>query len=114
PGPGDRLAGACGPGLPADRPVRRAVVRAARGRRSADRGPGRPGADSGRAAAAPRPAVRAAGVLILVELAQGLIGFVQYFTHLPVLLVGFHMLGATLVWTATLAVLWSVRARPAA
>jgi cytochrome c oxidase assembly protein subunit 15 len=49
---------------------------------------------------------------VVVELAQGLIGFVQYFTHLPVLLVGAHMLGATLVWTATLAVLWSVRARP--
>jgi len=48
-----------------------------------------------------------------VELAQGLIGFVQYFTHLPVLLVGAHMLGATLVWIAALAVLWSLRVRPA-
>jgi cytochrome c oxidase assembly protein subunit 15 len=66
-----------------------------------------------RALGAPRPAIRAAGALVIIELAQGLIGFVQYFTRLPVLLVGAHMLGATLVWTATLAVLWSVRARPA-
>jgi cytochrome c oxidase assembly protein subunit 15 len=50
---------------------------------------------------------------VIVELAQGLIGFVQYFTHLPVILVGFHMLGAALVWTGTLAVLWSLRERPA-
>ena len=56
-----------------------------------------------RAAGAPPVAVRAAGALILVELAQGLIGFVQYFTHLPVILVGFHMLGAVVVWVATLA-----------
>jgi heme a synthase len=65
------------------------------------------------AAGAPRAAGRAAVVLLVVELAQGLIGFVQYFTHLPVLLVGAHMLGAALVWTGTLAVLWSLRERPA-
>lgn len=45
----------------------------------------------------PAAAVRAAAVLLAVELAQGLIGFVQYFTDLPVVLVGFHMLGAALV-----------------
>jgi heme a synthase len=67
-----------------------------------------------RAAAAPAGAVRAAGTLVVVELAQGLIGFVQYFTHLPVLLVGAHMLGACLVWVATLTLLWSLRERPAA
>jgi cytochrome c oxidase assembly protein subunit 15 len=65
-----------------------------------------------RALGAPRAAIRAAGALVIIELAQGLIGFVQYFTHLPVLLVGAHMLGATLVWTAALALLWSLRARP--
>ena len=43
----------------------------------------------------------------------GVVGFVQYFTHLPVLLVGAHMLGATLVWIATLAMLRSLRERPA-
>jgi cytochrome c oxidase assembly protein subunit 15 len=60
------------------------------------------------------PAGRAALILLATELAQGLIGFVQYLTHLPVLLVGAHMLGAGLVWTGTLAVLWSLRERPAA
>jgi cytochrome c oxidase assembly protein subunit 15 len=35
--------------------------------------------------------------LLVVELAQGLVGFVQYFTDLPVLLVGFHLLGASVL-----------------
>ncbi|MDF1602358.1 COX15/CtaA family protein [Nocardioides sp. YIM 152315] len=42
----------------------------------------------------PRRTVVAVAVLLGVELAQGLIGFVQYFTDLPIVLVGFHMLGA--------------------
>ncbi|WP_326553014.1 COX15/CtaA family protein [Micromonospora sp. NBC_01813] len=62
-----------------------------------------------RAVGAPRQAVRAAAVLIAVELAQGLIGVVQYLTDLPVALVSAHMLGACLVWLATLAALWSTR-----
>jgi len=40
---------------------------------------------------------RAARLLLIVEVAQGAIGFVQYFTDLPVVLVGFHMLGAALI-----------------
>jgi cytochrome c oxidase assembly protein subunit 15 len=40
---------------------------------------------------------RAIAVLLAVELAQGLIGFVQYFTDLPVVLVGCHMLGAAII-----------------
>ena len=56
---------------------------------------------------------RAAGVLVLVELAQGLVGFVQYFTDLPEILVAIHMLGACLVWIATLGVIWSTRERVA-
>ncbi|MFD1948828.1 COX15/CtaA family protein [Nocardioides aestuarii] len=40
---------------------------------------------------------RAAVALLLVSLAQGTIGFVQYFTDLPIVLVGFHLLGAALV-----------------
>ena len=67
-----------------------------------------------RAVAAPQRAIRAALALVAIELAQGLIGFVQYFTHLPVVLVGAHMLGATLVWIGALAVLWSLRVRPVA
>lgn len=65
-----------------------------------------------RAVNAPAAAVKAAATLFWVEMAQGLIGFVQYFTHLPVALVAAHMLGSGLVWTATLAVLWSLRTRP--
>jgi heme a synthase len=51
---------------------------------------------------AARATYRAAVVLLGVELAQGLIGFVQYFTHLPVLLVGAHMAGACVVWVTAL------------
>jgi cytochrome c oxidase assembly protein subunit 15 len=64
-----------------------------------------------RAVGAPATAVRAGGVLVLVELSQGLVGFAQYFSDLPVVLVGLHMLGACLVWVATLAVVWSTRER---
>jgi cytochrome c oxidase assembly protein subunit 15 len=64
-----------------------------------------------RATNAPGRTVRAAGVLVLVEAAQALIGFVQYFTHLPVVLVGAHMLGACLVLVAALTLL--ARVRPA-
>ena len=64
-----------------------------------------------RAVGAPPAAVRAAGMLIVVELAQGLIGFVQYFTGLPGVAVVAHMVGACLVWLATLAALWGTRQR---
>lgn len=43
---------------------------------------------------------RAARLLLIAEVAQGAIGFVQYFTDLPVVLVGFHMLGAALISAA--------------
>jgi cytochrome c oxidase assembly protein subunit 15 len=56
-------------------------------------------------------AARAAVVLVAVELGQGVIGFVQYFTNLPALLVGAHMLGSCLVLLATLSVQWSTRER---
>jgi cytochrome c oxidase assembly protein subunit 15 len=55
-----------------------------------------------RAVGAPDRARRAAVVLIGIELAQGAIGFVQYFTHLPILLVGAHLAGACAVWLAAL------------
>jgi cytochrome c oxidase assembly protein subunit 15 len=51
------------------------------------------------------PLRRAATVLLAVELAQAVIGYTQYFLHVPPLLVGFHMLGACLVWLAALRVL---------
>lgn len=50
-----------------------------------------------RPGAAGAEARRAAWVLLIVELAQGAIGFVQYFTDLPEILVGTHMLGAGLI-----------------
>ena len=65
------------------------------------------------AAGASQPLRRAGWLLLAVELAQGLIGYLQYFTHVPAVLVGFHMLGACLVWLAALAVLAHARAVPA-
>jgi len=52
-------------------------------------------------------------VLLVIELAQGLIGWVQYLTDLPVLLVGFHMLGAALISAGLARVLVSTRAHTA-
>jgi cytochrome c oxidase assembly protein subunit 15 len=52
---------------------------------------------------------RAVTVLLAVEVAQGSIGFVQYFTDLPVVLVGFHMLGAALISACVTWVLLRVR-----
>ena len=43
-------------------------------------------------------------ILILIIFLQGIIGYVQYFTGLPELLVGFHLLGSTLTWIAV----WSL------
>jgi cytochrome c oxidase assembly protein subunit 15 len=56
---------------------------------------------------------QAALVLLGVELAQGVIGYTQYFLHVPPLLVGFHMLGACLVWVAALRLLLMVDASKA-
>jgi heme a synthase len=52
---------------------------------------------------------RAARDLLLVQLAQGVIGYVQYFTDLPVVLVLLHMLGAVLITAFTARLVWSVR-----
>jgi cytochrome c oxidase assembly protein subunit 15 len=54
---------------------------------------------------AAEPVRRAAWVLFGVELAQGVIGYTQYFLHVPPLLVALHMLGACLLWLAALHVL---------
>ncbi|MER6127176.1 COX15/CtaA family protein [Streptomyces sp. NPDC001795] len=50
--------------------------------------------------------------LFLVLLGQGVIGYVQYFTHLPEALVGLHLFGSCLVWIGVLRVLLSLRERP--
>jgi heme a synthase len=52
---------------------------------------------------------RAARDLLAVQLAQGLVGFVQYFTDLPIALVLVHMLGAVLIAAFTARLVWAVR-----
>jgi len=52
---------------------------------------------------------RAVLVLLAVEVGQGAIGFVQYATDLPELLVGFHMLGAALISATVTWALLAVR-----
>jgi cytochrome c oxidase assembly protein subunit 15 len=51
----------------------------------------------------------AARDLVLVQVAQGVIGFVQYFTDLPIVLVLVHMLGAALIAVFTARLVWSLR-----
>lgn len=58
---------------------------------------------------------RAALVLLAVEAGQAVIGWTQYFTHLPVVLVGAHVAGACAVLVAAVRVVLSLRDRgPAA
>ncbi len=54
-----------------------------------------------RATGAPERAQRAARWLLGLELAQGVVGFTQYATDLPIVLVAIHMLGAALIAAAT-------------
>jgi cytochrome c oxidase assembly protein subunit 15 len=56
---------------------------------------------------------REAGVLVLVEVGQAAIGWTQYFTHLPVVIVGVHLLGACLVLIAACRTVLSLRDAPA-
>jgi heme a synthase len=58
------------------------------------------------------PVRRAGWWLLGIELAQGGVGYLQYFAHLPPFLVGIHMLGACLVWVAALTVLGTLNVRP--
>jgi len=60
---------------------------------------------------APERALRAIRWLLGIELAQGLVGFVQYFTDLPIVLVGLHVLGAALVSACATWVLLGTRDR---
>ena len=48
---------------------------------------------------------RAIKIFTVIALAQGAIGYVQYFTGIPEILVAAHLLGATLVWIAA----WRIR-----
>ncbi|MGH3316364.1 MAG: COX15/CtaA family protein [Nocardioidaceae bacterium] len=53
---------------------------------------------------------RAAATLLVVEVAQGVVGFTQYVRDLPVLLVGLHLLGAALLTASATWLLVSTRA----
>ncbi|MDH6125984.1 COX15/CtaA family protein [Kitasatospora sp. GP82] len=59
---------------------------------------------------AARARVRDLFVLLLV---QGTLGFVQYFTDAPEVMVGLHMLGAALIWAAALRIPLALRTRSA-
>lgn len=48
---------------------------------------------------------RKIAIFTVVALAQGAIGYIQYFTGIPEILVAAHLLGATLVWIAA----WRIR-----
>ncbi|GES32670.1 cytochrome b561 [Streptomyces angustmyceticus] len=61
-----------------------------------------------KAPAAPRRTVLELFVCLLL---QGVIGYVQYFTGLPEIVIGFHMLGSALVWVCVLRVALSLRDR---
>ncbi|MEV2202271.1 COX15/CtaA family protein [Streptomyces fradiae] len=61
---------------------------------------------------APDDIRRRARDLLLVLVLQGGIGYVQYFTGVPEILVGAHMLGSALMWIAVLRLALSLRERP--
>ncbi|MEO8889210.1 MAG: COX15/CtaA family protein [Jatrophihabitantaceae bacterium] len=60
---------------------------------------------------ASEPVRRAALLLLAVEFTQAIIGYTQYFLHVPPVLVGLHMLGACLLWLAALNLLARVDPR---
>lgn len=53
--------------------------------------------------------VRAIVTVLVVSAVQGVIGYVQYFTGLPWVLVAFHITGSCLLWIATLNLLFTTR-----
>jgi cytochrome c oxidase assembly protein subunit 15 len=52
--------------------------------------------------AAPRSVLDRAQLLLAALVAQGVVGYTQYFSHLPAWLVGVHILGAAAVMSAAL------------
>lgn len=50
-------------------------------------------------------------LLLGITLAQGIIGYVQYFTGLPELIVGFHLFGAAVLIAAVTAAIMALRVR---
>jgi len=64
-----------------------------------------------RLSGAPPRAVRAGWIMLAALGSQGVIGYVQYFTHLPAGLVWVHVTGSVLVWIAVLRLFFTVRER---
>ena len=64
-----------------------------------------------RLSGAPPRAARAGLVMLAALGSQGVIGYIQYFTHLPAGLVWVHVTGSVLVWIAVLRLFLAVRAR---
>jgi cytochrome c oxidase assembly protein subunit 15 len=64
-----------------------------------------------RLSAAPPRAVRAGWIMLAALGSQGVIGYIQYFTHLPAGLVWVHVTGSVLVWIAVLRLYFTVRER---
>lgn len=64
-----------------------------------------------RLAGVPAQVSRRAQVLLGVLVAQAAVGYAQYFTAVPPLLVAVHILGAVAVWIATLRLVLSMRSR---
>ena len=64
-----------------------------------------------RMSGAPPRVVRASWVMIASLVLQGVIGYIQYFTHLPAGLVWIHVTGSVLVWIAVLRLFLLMRDR---
>ena len=59
----------------------------------------------------PALAIKRTWILLGIALAQGVIGYTQYFAGLPAVLVTIHVLGAGLVWVAVLFIPSALRTR---
>ncbi|SFJ93188.1 cytochrome c oxidase assembly protein subunit 15 [Cellulomonas sp. KH9] len=68
---------------------------------------------AGAGSGGPARALRSGLVLMVVTLAQGLVGYVQLFTGLPIALVNLHMLGAGVLIAAIASFLGTLRRRAA-
>jgi len=64
-----------------------------------------------RLSGAPPRVVRAGWIMLAALGSQGVIGYIQYFTHLPAGLVWVHVTGAVLVWIAVLRLFFAMRDR---
>jgi cytochrome c oxidase assembly protein subunit 15 len=64
-----------------------------------------------RSTGAPPEVGHAAMTMLLLLLAQGSVGYLQYFTGLPWVLVAVHVLGAVVVWWATVRLLLTTTRR---